>query len=110
MADAMARRTPVIATAYSGNLDFMTPETAELIPYELVEVGPGAFPYAPDATWADPDLGAASAAMRRIFENADHARDLAGRAFDDTTTRFSAEATAGIVRDLLMAPYREDHE
>ena len=110
MADAMARRTPVIATAYSGNLDYMTPETAELIPYELVEVGPDAFPYAADATWAEPDLGAAAAAMRRIFEDADHARDLADRAFVDATTRFSAEATAGIVRDLLMAPYREDHE
>ena len=35
MAEAMAYGKPVIATAYSGNLAFMTEETSYLVPYQL---------------------------------------------------------------------------
>ena len=35
LAEAMAAGRPVIGTAYSGNLEFMTPDTSVLVPYEL---------------------------------------------------------------------------
>lgn len=69
MAEAMAAGTPVIATGYSGNLDFMTDENSILVPYQLCSVGPGADPYPPDAVWAEPDLGAAAAAMRAVHDD-----------------------------------------
>ena len=37
----MALGKPVIATGYSGNLDYMTDENAYLVDYTLREVGPG---------------------------------------------------------------------
>ena len=49
MAEAMYAGKPVIATGYSGNMDFMTVENSFPIPFELVSVGPGAEPYDPDA-------------------------------------------------------------
>ena len=61
---------PVIATAYSGNLDFMT--DAEQLPRARTrwsEIGPGADPYPPDKQWAEPDLDQAAALMREVFEN-----------------------------------------
>ncbi|MCU1432628.1 MAG: hypothetical protein JWP95_1733, partial [Actinotalea sp.] len=69
LVDAMARRTPVVATAYSGNMSVMDESTALLVPYELTEVGDDAGPYDSTAHWADPDLDAAAAALRRVVED-----------------------------------------
>ena len=60
MAEAMALGKPVIATAYSGNLEFMTPHNSYLVPYRYSEVPPGADPYPAGARWAEPDLDAAA--------------------------------------------------
>ena len=67
MAEAMAAGRPVIGTAYSGNLEFMTPENSMLVPYEMVHIPFGCYPYPPDASWAEPDLDAAADAMRRAW-------------------------------------------
>ena len=41
MAEAMALGKPVIATVYSGNLQFMTPENSHLVDYQLGAVPAG---------------------------------------------------------------------
>ncbi len=56
VAEAMLLGKPVIATAYGGVTDFVTEETAFPVRYERVLVGDGAAPYAPDESWAEPDL------------------------------------------------------
>ena len=45
LAEAMALGRPVIATGYSGNLDFMTDENGYLVPYGLVPIDAGVGPY-----------------------------------------------------------------
>ncbi|SDH81364.1 glycosyltransferase family 4 protein [Agrococcus jejuensis] len=102
LADAMARRTPVIATAYSGNMDFQTDETALLVPYELREVGRGADPYSPTAVWADPDVAAASAAMRRLFDDRSLQTSIAQRAIDDIRANHGLERSAATIASLLL--------
>lgn len=57
-----------IATAYSGNLDFMTPEDSILIPYKLITMWDEGGVYG-QVTWADPHVAAAAGAMRRLYEN-----------------------------------------
>jgi hypothetical protein len=72
--EAMALGKPVIATAWSGNTDFMTPENSCLVGYELVAVRdtPGAPPaYGPAAVgvslqWAQPVEEEAAGWMRRL--------------------------------------------
>jgi glycosyltransferase involved in cell wall biosynthesis len=76
MAEAMAVGTPVIATGYSGNLDFMPEGSALLVPGREVEVGEGRY-YPAHGHWADPDLDAAAAMMRRIAQDPQLRRDLA---------------------------------
>ena len=80
MSEAMALGRPVIATGYSGNLDFMTQENSLLVPYELVPVGPGVDPYPASASWAEPDIAVAAAYLRRIIEDPEFARELGERA------------------------------
>ncbi len=65
MARAMAAGTPVIATGYSGNLEFMDEDSALLVPYRLVPVGDNPV-YSGRSLWADPDVGAAADAMRSV--------------------------------------------
>jgi glycosyltransferase involved in cell wall biosynthesis len=78
IASAMGAGTPVIATGWSGNLEFMDDRNSVLVPYELVEVGPGCDPYASDAIWAEPDLDVAAEHLRRMFEDREHALAIGG--------------------------------
>lgn len=57
LARAMQLGIPVIATGWSGNMDFMTPQSACLLDYELVPVeDPQGIYTAPDQVWAEPNL------------------------------------------------------
>jgi glycosyltransferase involved in cell wall biosynthesis len=101
MAEAMFLGKPVIATGYSGNLDFMTPENSLLVDYRLVPVGVGADPYPPDARWAEPDITQASAYMRLVFEDRALARTLGARATAGIRSTHSALAVGQVMRDRL---------
>jgi glycosyltransferase involved in cell wall biosynthesis len=100
MAEAMAVGTPVIATAYSGNLDFMPAGSALLVPAAEVQVGPGHY-YPAEGHWADPDLDAAVEMMRRVEADPALRRDLAdsGRM---ALQPFGYEQVGGIARDSLL--------
>lgn len=100
LADAMAAGTPVVATAYSGNMEFMTSGTSYLVPYALTEIGPGAAPYDARARWAEPDLHAASSSLRSVHDNPDAARETAARARAHIE-QFSVERVAASVGPLL---------
>ncbi|MDP9027749.1 MAG: glycosyltransferase [Actinomycetota bacterium] len=102
MADAMARSTPVIATAYSGNLEFMTPTTAELIPFEYTEVGNQAAPYDPLSRWAEPDLDSASRAMRRLFDDRAIGDRIARDATEHVLTHFSSSVATSYLRRAVF--------
>lgn len=67
MAEAMALGRPVIATGWSGNLDFMDADSAMLVPARTIPVNAGAGHYA-SGVWADPDLGQAAQAILAIAD------------------------------------------
>ena len=79
-AEAMLLGKPVIATAYSGNLDFMTPENSLLVPYQRMTLQEDIDPYPRGAVWADPDLDRAAEYMRFIHDNPVQAKALGERA------------------------------
>jgi glycosyltransferase involved in cell wall biosynthesis len=79
MATAMALRRPVIATGYSGNMTYMDAESALLVPYELVPIGPGNDPYPGSASWAAPDLDVAAERMRAVLDDPAMASAIAER-------------------------------
>jgi glycosyltransferase involved in cell wall biosynthesis len=75
LADAMAMRVPVIATGYSGNLEFMDSSSSILVPYSLVPVNfYSGLPI--NSFWAEPDLDFAAAALRELFEDPNLRRDI----------------------------------
>ena len=74
---------PVIATGWSGNLEFMSPASSALISYRLVPVTDSRGVYAiKGAQWAEPDVEDAAAWLTRLFADSALRRQLgeAGRA------------------------------
>jgi glycosyltransferase involved in cell wall biosynthesis len=93
LAEAMCLGKPVVATAYSGNLDFMDDSVARLVPYSLVPVSPGAYPHWQDQSWADPDIDAAAQAMVELYDDPETGRQLGRRASQHMQANFSFRAT-----------------
>ncbi len=90
-AAAMLRGIPVIATGWSGNLQFMDAASAALTPYRLVPVADARGNYtAPGAIWAEPDIEAAAALLRGLAD------DPARRAALGEAGRDYAQAALGL--------------
>jgi len=92
LAEAMALGRPVVATYYSGNVDFMTPWNSFPVPYRMVEIQEERGRYRKGALWAEPDLGAAAELMRAVFEDRERAENVGRRGREDVTRLLSAAA------------------
>jgi glycosyltransferase involved in cell wall biosynthesis len=101
MAKAMGLGKPVIATRYSGNLEFMDDATSYLVDYELQLIGPGCEPYPPDSKWAQPRLDHAAELMRRVVERPEEARERGGRAAERIRTDFSLGARSAALARMV---------
>jgi len=66
LAEAMMCGKPVIATGYSGNVDFMSDADSFLVPYKVVSIDRTHGPYKAGYHWADPDLDYVVDLMRDI--------------------------------------------
>jgi len=97
LAQSMYLGKPVIATGYSGNLDFMNESNSLLLPYELVKVSADDGYYRPRVegnSWAEPDIDRASQAMRWVYENRKEAQELGKRA-SESVRKLSDPNVAG---------------
>lgn len=101
IAEAMLLGKPVIATGYSGNLDFMTPETSFMVPWTRVKVGEGAEAYDAKATWAEPNYDVAAEHMRFVYSNPEGAREMGVAARKDLEFRFTPELTGNRMKQRL---------
>lgn len=101
LAESMWLGKPVIATGYSGNLDFMTTQNSYLVDYRLIPIGLGCDPYPADGEWADPDIEHAAHLMRHVFENRDEARARGERAASEIRATHGLEAAGRAMRERL---------
>ncbi len=106
MAEAMYCGKPVIATGYSGNLDFMTTENSMLVHHRMVRIGNGAAPYPPHGEWAEPDPVHAAVCMRELFDDRKMAAELGRRAAVSIRTTHS-RAVAGELLGRRLQRLRE---
>jgi hypothetical protein len=86
-------------------MDFMSDKNSILVPWTLVQVGKDAESYPSDAMWAEPNLGAASVAMRRIFDDQDFARSLGAIAQRDIAENFSPQKTGARMKSRLESNF-----
>lgn len=102
IAEAMGLGTPVIATQYSGNLDFMDDSNSWFVPWSRVRVGDGAEGYDPRATWAEPDIDAAARVMRRVWESPAEVVEKGRAARLSILNGHGPSVSGAIMKDRLM--------
>ena len=101
MAEAMLLGKPTVGTAYSGNLDFMTPETSYLVRAGRGVIADDIPPYPKGCVWAEPDEGHAAELLRRIVDHPEEARAVAERGRRAAAALLSPEAAGRRLRDRL---------
>lgn len=100
-AEAMALGKPVIATGYSGNMDFMTPENSFPVNYQLVQIERQVDRFPAGYRWAEPDIEHAAAHIRTVIDNPDKAEEVGARAARDIAERLSPAVVGRIIRNRL---------
>jgi glycosyltransferase involved in cell wall biosynthesis len=101
LAEALVLHKPVIATDYSGTVDFIRPDTAFPVPCSLRKVGAGNEPYLPDGLWGEPDLDVAAELMRTVFNDRDAARRRADAGAAFIAAHYSPAAAGAAMRKRL---------
>jgi glycosyltransferase involved in cell wall biosynthesis len=107
--EAMSVGTPVVATGWSGNLDYMTPDNAFLVDHTMVPVRPSTQrAYMPevvgsDARWAEPDVAHAAALLRRLADEPELGRARSRRALRDLALRRERTLPATLLAALQRA-------
>lgn len=76
MAEAMLLKKPVIATAYSGNTDFMNINNSLLVKYDFEKIGKNYYFNEEEDYWAKPDLIDASKKIKWVYENQKEAEQI----------------------------------
>jgi glycosyltransferase involved in cell wall biosynthesis len=69
MAEAMAMGKPVIATNYSGNLEFMNNKNSLLVRCKKTSLRNNSYLHAENQVWAEPDTNHAAQFMKKIKDN-----------------------------------------
>jgi glycosyltransferase involved in cell wall biosynthesis len=97
IAEAMALGKPVIATGYSGNMDFMNVGNSLPVRFRLEELRETDPPYEKGSLWATPDTEDAAGKMRLLFSDRELALRLGNSAGEHMARFFSPEAVGGIL-------------
>jgi glycosyltransferase involved in cell wall biosynthesis len=102
MIEGMLRGLPVVATDWSGNTDFLTPETGIPIGHDLVPAEDPQGTYdQPRSLWAEPRVEEAAAALRLLRSNPIVRKQLGKAAAKAAAHRFSTARYAESIRALL---------
>jgi glycosyltransferase involved in cell wall biosynthesis len=100
--EAMQLGLPVIATAFSGNLEFCTPETAYNVPFRPIYLKPNDYIFVqPGDFWAEPDEAAAAAMMQAVVDDPEAARAKGAAAKAFVGAHFSQTAVGTRYRARL---------
>ncbi len=103
LAECMRLGKPVIATAWSGNMDFMTDANSCLVDYNLVPLHEGEYLHCEGQHWAEPSVSHAAEQMRRIVDDRSFAARIGARAAQDVRDRLSPHVTAQLIIQRLEA-------
>jgi len=99
--EAAVRGKPLIATGYSGPLDYLGVDAHYLVRHTLTSVRQPYVYYHPSMHWAEPDTGHASEHMRTVRSRPEEARARAGEAAKKLAQEFSLEAIGKRARQRL---------
>lgn len=103
--EAMSLGVVVVATGWSGNLDFMTAENSVSIPYRLVPVETQHSAYLsevgrPEQVWAEADIETAAEQLRVLHADPDRRRVMGAKAADDMNALRASQLSGAAFDEL----------
>ncbi len=101
MAEAMAMGVPVVATGWSGNMDFTSDGTAACVAYRLVELERTRGPYEAGQRWAEPDIDDAARWLERLRADVDLRAHLGTAGYKAIRERNSAAVVGSIIASRI---------
>ncbi len=107
MIEAMNLGVPVVATGYSGNMDFCSADTVWLVDYTEVELGPDDYIFVREGQkWAEPDIDDAARQFHTVYADDDARTAKAAAAHAFVQAEFSVTAIAQRYKDRLQTIFR----
>ena len=103
LAEAMFLGKPVVATGWSGNLEFMTPRNSCLVDHRPVTLERDIGPYERGQIWAEPDLDHAAGLMGELAQSPEHARTIGEAGRHTIHTELAPERIGELYRERLHA-------
>lgn len=106
LAECMVMGKPVIATKWSGNLEFMDEGNSCLVGFRMVNVAPGEYPGGDGQRWAEADVDEAATWMRRLVDEPGLARRIGEAARNSVSRTLAPERTAAAIFERVsqLAP------
>lgn len=103
IAESMYVGTPVIATDWSANTDFMDKTNSCPVKYTLKEIGEDHFLYKAYQKWAEPDISDAAFYMKKLHEDKQYYSTLKSNAYNHIRQNFSVEKSAEAIKSRITA-------
>ena len=108
MIEAMNLGVPVVCTAYSGNMDFCSDDTAWLVDFEETLLRQEDYIFVrKGSVWAEPSVDSAAKQLRAAYDNPDQRLEKANAAQDHIRKNFSDKAISkrygARMREILEA-------
>ena len=88
-AEAMFFGKPVIATGWSGNMEYMRPDNSFPVRYSLIPVGNDEYPFPQGQVWAEPDVDHATELLIQVVDDPSHAKRVGERAQEHMRANYS---------------------
>lgn len=105
--DAASLGVPVVATGYSGPMDYLDSSHHRLVGYTMTAANKVKhsirFGFDASMSWAEPDLAHAAEQLRAVYEDRTNARKLALQAAARIRTTYSSEAVGHMARRRFLA-------
>lgn len=113
LCEAACRGKAVVATGYSGPLDYLDPTAHSLVRYRLAPVRQKYRFYRADMLWAEPDCTHAAECLRDVYEQRGALPSRTGEAANRIRVRYSIEEVGRLGAErllyLLRAPAVQGH-
>jgi glycosyltransferase involved in cell wall biosynthesis len=101
LAEAMALGKPVVATAFGGNMEFMSEVNSYPVAWAPALVGDGVEHYPANASWAEPDIKHAAGLLQAVHRDPENARHRAQQGREDVRGLLAPEVVGVRMRGRL---------
>ena len=106
MAEAMLMAKPVVATNWSGNIDFIDADNGCPVDFTLQPVERGDYPYADGQVWAEPDINSAAEWLRWLAADWSRASALGRAGRERVIEQFGIAPVGARYAERLTALWR----